>query len=83
MSKEIWYERITAIRLTQENEDGKLESRFFPQIERTEIDDCTGESSTDWVVIIDDGGEAEYFLEETMALKSAMEYRDRNGKVYL
>lgn len=83
MNTEIWYERATAIRLTQKNDREELESRFLPQVERTEINDFTGKESTDWIILTKDDGEPVYFLEEYAAIMYAIEYRDRNGKVYL
>lgn len=83
MDIEIWYERVTAIRLTQKNDKGDLESRFFPQIERTEYNNDTGEESNDWIIINKEDGSPIFFLEENTALEYAMKYRDRSGKVYL
>ena len=73
---EVWYERITAIRLTQKDEKGELVNRYFPQVERAVVSRDGNYESTDWVVLTDDNGEAIYCDTEKEAIEKAIKYRD-------
>lgn len=75
IDEEVWYERVTAIRLTQKDEVGRLVDRYFPQVEMTIVDD-EGES-TDWVVLQDEGGNTVFCDSELEALQRAIAYRNK------
>ena len=78
IDEEFWYERVTAIRLTQKDEVGRLVDRYFPQIERLTF--INGEEAdADWVVIADEGGNTVFCDSELEALQRAIAYRNKSN----
>lgn len=75
VDEEVWYERVTAIRLTQKNENNELVDRYFPQVERSLSIDGE-EAESDWVVISDEDGATVFYDSELEALQKAIEYRN-------
>lgn len=75
---EIFFGRVTALKLNQKNEKGEIEARYFPQIERTVVND--GEPNpSEWILTSNADGQTIFFLSEKEALDFAMEIRDKEN----
>ena len=76
---ERWYERVSALMLTQENENKELEQRYFPQVEITDIDEMGNEIRSGFCNLLDKHGKSIYFKSEIGAINYAIKCRDKHN----
>lgn len=73
---EIFFGRVSALKMQQKNEEGELETRYFPQIERTAVINGVP-NPAEWILTSNEQEQTIFFLSEVEALEFAMKVRDQ------